>query len=85
MSKSKSKSNRVNYGFYLNFPKNPFTQRDLNRFKAYAHIKPITLYKRIAGAIEAGVLVVVGNKPREGERGRPLKVYARANPSVGVV
>ena len=71
-------ASRTEYGFKLSFPKTPFTQNDLRNFKKYSKIPYITIYKRIASAVNTGELVIKGTKPAA-NRGRPQRVYARSD------
>ena len=71
---------RINYGFKLDFPQNPFT---LRQFRRQRHdVSYITAYKRIEKALREGILTTVeGAKvsPAKSKRGRPQKVYSLAH------
>lgn len=55
-----SKSNRIKYGFTLEFPAKPFTVRSLSGHGA--HPSYITARVRVLNAIKAGIVAVVGAK-----------------------
>ena len=80
---NKSAKSRAEYGFRLDFPKVPFTINDFRKFKKYASVPYITLYKRVKNAVANGVLVVSDNRPTGG-RGRPKAVYSRTDVKASV-
>jgi len=81
---AKAKSNRVQYGFELNFPVKPFTVRQLVANKK-GLIKYITLYMRVQKALTAGVLEEVGKRvPSVKRKGRQEIIYQRANVGAAV-
>jgi hypothetical protein len=76
-----SKSNRIQYGFTLNFPAKPFTVQSLSG--RGAHPSYITAYVRVKNALKAGTLEVVGSKPApKHRRGRRELLYRRSNAKV---
>ena len=75
-----TKSDRVEYGFELNFPNTPFTMHQLENRKR--GVKYITLYMRVKKALEKGVLKEVGTKePSVSRKGRKEIIYSRVDAS----
>lgn len=71
-----NKSNRIKYGFELNFPET-FTLRDLRKAKSHK-VKYITIYSRVKKALDSGELVIDGlREPAKARRGRKEIVYKR--------
>ena len=64
--KSKSKSQRVKYGFVMNFPNSPFTIRTL--MDQGVRPKYITAYVRVKNALKKGILTVAGSNTRDSAR-----------------
>jgi hypothetical protein len=78
-----SKSNRIKYGFTLEFPAKPFTVQSLRAHGA--HPSYITAYVRVKNAIKAGTIEVVGNlvpkakKKGFNQRGRRKLLFQRVD------
>ena len=73
---NENKSNRIKYGFELNFPET-FTLRDLRKAKSHK-VKYITIYSRVKKALESGELAIDGlREPSKSRRGRKEIVYKR--------
>ena len=80
----KAKSDRVEYGFELNFPNKPFTVKQLANIK-HNTVKEITLYVRIQKALKTGVLEIAGKRvPTEARKGRQEILYRRTNVGAAV-
>lgn len=81
---SNTKTERVTYGFKLNFPET-FTMRDLRKLKSHK-VSYITLYMRVKNAIKSGELAVSGLKaPAHARRGRKELVFTRTNAKVATL
>jgi hypothetical protein len=81
---SNTKTERVPYGFKLNFPKK-FTMRELRRLRNNK-VSYITLYMRVKNAIKSGELTVAGLKtPTHARRGRKELVFTRSDAKVATL